>query len=145
MQESVTRFPMFRFIATAAMLLAGGVAQGGVSARILLGVGDAAETNWDGDVIARGALVAAVEPWRFDGGDSMLPGNRWKMSTHPVRVFSAFGRCCSGAAPGGSQRCGGAAFRRDRRQRSGSAHAPREFHISPKRNTLRNAKNLPSG
>ena len=29
----------------------------------------------------------AVEAWRFDGDDAMLPGNRWKMSTHLMRRF----------------------------------------------------------
>jgi hypothetical protein len=63
-------------------------AQGAVGVRILLGVGEQAETKWDGDVSATGATVAAVEPWRFDGGDTMLPGNGWRMSTHRVRRFA---------------------------------------------------------
>jgi hypothetical protein len=52
-----------------------------------MGVGDQEETNWSGGVTARGAAIAGVEPWRFDAGDSMLPGNHWRMTTHRTRVF----------------------------------------------------------
>lgn len=55
--------------------------------RVLLGVGDTAETNWDGGVSAQGARIVAVEPWRFDDKDAMLPGNRWTMTTHRIRLF----------------------------------------------------------
>jgi hypothetical protein len=63
------------------------LAQGAVGVRILLGVGDQSETKWDGEVSATGATVSAVEPWRFDRGDAMLPGNAWRLSTHRVRRF----------------------------------------------------------
>src|SRR5260370_1748234 len=72
------------------------LAPGAVGVRILLGVGSETETSWDGEVTATGATIAAVEPWRFDQGDRMLPGNAWKMSTHRVRRFA-------GAAAAGTQ------------------------------------------
>jgi len=67
------------------------VAQGATGVRILLGTGDQAATNWDGGVTANGANIVAVEPWRFDTGDAMQPGNSWKMSTHEARRFAAAG------------------------------------------------------
>ncbi|HWZ34178.1 MAG TPA: hypothetical protein VNX18_22725 [Bryobacteraceae bacterium] len=67
------------------------VADGATGVRILLGTGDQAATNWDGGVTANGANIVAVEPWRFDTGDAMQPGNSWKMSTHEARRFAAAG------------------------------------------------------
>ena len=64
------------------------LAQGAVGVRILLGVGDQTETKWDGEASATGATLSAVEPWRFDRGDAMLPGNAWRISTHRVRRFA---------------------------------------------------------
>jgi hypothetical protein len=58
-----------------------------VAVRVLLGVGDQEETDWSGGVAVRGALIAAIEPWRFDTDDAMQPGNRWKMKSHRIRVF----------------------------------------------------------
>src|SRR6266849_5550427 len=78
---------MIRSILTVILLLEAAPAVAAVAVRILLGVGDAAETNWNGGVTVRGARITAVEPWRFDGDDAMLPGNRWKMSTHLMRRF----------------------------------------------------------
>ncbi|MBI3693274.1 MAG: hypothetical protein HY238_00325, partial [Acidobacteria bacterium] len=78
---------MSRFILLAVLLCGAAPAGAAVGVRILLGVGDTAATNWDGGVTARGARIVSVEPWRFDGDDAMLPGNRWKMSTHQVRLF----------------------------------------------------------
>src|SRR5260370_23487028 len=72
------------------------LAPGAVGVRILLGVGSETETSWGGEVNATGATIAAVEPWGFDQGDRMLPGNAWKMSTHRVRRFD-------GAAAEGTQ------------------------------------------
>jgi hypothetical protein len=63
--------------------------QAAVAVRVLLGVGDQAETDWSGGLAAQGAAIAAVEPWRFDGGDVMLPGNRWKMTSRRIRLFGA--------------------------------------------------------
>jgi len=63
--------------------------QSAVGVRILLGVGETKEAAWDGNVTASGATITAVEPWRFDRGDSLLPSNAWKMSTHQVRRFAA--------------------------------------------------------
>jgi len=67
------------------------LANGATGVRILLGTGDQTETKWDGSITARGATITAVEPWRFDSGDSMEPGNAWKMSTHEPRRFAAAG------------------------------------------------------
>ncbi len=77
---------MIRFILPLILLLAA-PASAATAVRILLGVAESAETNWNGGVTARGARITAVEPWRFDGDDAMLPGNRWKMSTHLMRRF----------------------------------------------------------
>jgi len=70
-----------------AFILMFGAAPASVAVRILLGVGDRAETNWDGGVTVRGARISAVEPWRFDRDDAMLPGNRWKINRHVTRRF----------------------------------------------------------
>lgn len=91
---------MFRLtFAAAGILLAAGIAQGGVSARIILGVGDRTSVVWDGDVTVRGARVVTVEPWRFDETDAILPGNRWKLSSHPVRVFTSSAANAPNARP----------------------------------------------
>src|SRR5205823_3183175 len=70
-----------------------------VAVRVLLGVGDQEETDWSGGVTARGASIAAVEPWRFDTADAMQPGNRWKMKSRRIRVFGAAAPPASGPAP----------------------------------------------
>jgi hypothetical protein len=61
-------------------------AQTPVSIRVLLGATDRESASWDGGVRAQGASIASIEPWRFEGTDS-LNGNRWRMSTHAVRRF----------------------------------------------------------
>ncbi|MEO7648880.1 MAG: hypothetical protein ABIZ80_00295, partial [Bryobacteraceae bacterium] len=76
---------MIRSILTLALLVQ--AAPAAVAVRILLGVGDQEAANWSGGVTARGASITGMEPWRFDGDDAMQPGNRWKMSTHQIRVF----------------------------------------------------------
>ena len=91
-----------RLILAFILMFGAAPASAAVAVRILLGVGDRAETNWDGGVAVRGARISAVEPWRFDRDDAMLPGNRWKINTHltsrfgtaanpAVRTFSANG------------------------------------------------------
>ena len=72
---------------TIAVLLLTEPASAAVAVRVLLGVGDQEETNWSGGVTARRATITAVEPWRFDTGDALLPNNRWKITTHRIRVF----------------------------------------------------------
>jgi hypothetical protein len=62
-------------------------ARAAVSVRLQLGVGDTAATRWDGDVTARGARIAALEPWRFEDGDAISAGNHWKASTRRIRIF----------------------------------------------------------
>jgi len=62
-------------------------AQDPADVRVLLGLTDAAETKWDGSASARGAKITAIDPWRFDGSDAVLPNNAWRVSTHPIRLF----------------------------------------------------------
>src|SRR5215472_2010506 len=78
-----------RLILTTMLLLVAVSAHAAVAVRILLGVGDKAPTDWSGGVSARGARIAAVEPWRFDDDDAMQPGNQWKITTHVTRRFGA--------------------------------------------------------
>ncbi len=62
-------------------------AQAPVSIRVLLGVTDTESTSWDGGVRAQGASIVSIEPWRFEGNDS-IDGGRWRISTHQVRRFA---------------------------------------------------------
>jgi hypothetical protein len=78
---------MTRWILAVALLAGAAPGSAAVAVRVLLGVGDQEVTNWSGGVTAQGAKIAAVEPWRFDADDAMLPGNRWKMSTRRIRLF----------------------------------------------------------
>ena len=64
--------------------------------RVILGLGDTNPTRWDGSASARGATIASIEPWRFDGNDALAGSSGWKMSTHPIRLFGG-GR--QGACP----------------------------------------------
>ncbi|HUE22660.1 MAG TPA: hypothetical protein VMQ86_13330, partial [Bryobacteraceae bacterium] len=68
------------------MSCASAQAQDRVGVRILLGVTDKDSVRWDGSLAVRGAQVAALEPWRFDAGDS-ISGSGWKLSTHPAQLF----------------------------------------------------------
>jgi hypothetical protein len=77
------------WILAVALLAVAVPSQAAVAVRVLLGVGDQAETDWSGGIAAQGAALAAVEPWRFDGSDAMLPGNRWKMTSRRIRLFGA--------------------------------------------------------
>src|SRR6478752_2696581 len=80
---------MIRLILGVALLAQTVPARAAVAVRVLLGVGDQEDTDWSGGVTARGATIAAVEPWRFDTGDAMQPGNRWKMKSRRIRAFGA--------------------------------------------------------
>src|SRR6266498_1074529 len=64
-------------------------ASGASGVRLLLGVTDRESTKWDGSVTARGARITALEPWRFDGEDSLGAGNTWHLSTHLIRLLGA--------------------------------------------------------
>jgi hypothetical protein len=55
--------------------------------RVILGLGDTEPVRWDGSATARGARIASLEPWRFDGADALNGASSWKMSTHPIRLF----------------------------------------------------------
>src|SRR5258706_14838540 len=82
-----------------AFLAGAGLSHAAVAVRVLLGVGDQAETDWSGGITAQGATIAALEPWRFDTGDAMLPGNRWTMKTRRIRLFGAAATPPAAAAP----------------------------------------------
>ena len=74
-----------RFLA--AFVFALGIhAQDRISLRILFGTQDTTSTVWDGSITADGASVMALEPWRFEGTDS-ISGTAWRASTHPIRLF----------------------------------------------------------
>ena len=62
---------MIRCLLTLVLLVQ--AAPAAVAVRILPGVGDTEATNWPDGVAARGASIAALEPWRFDGDDAMQP------------------------------------------------------------------------
>jgi hypothetical protein len=72
----------------ALLLASASISSAQTGVRILLGMTDKQPTKWDGSVRARGTEVRSIEPWRFDGGDS-LQGSGWKLSTHPARLFNA--------------------------------------------------------
>jgi hypothetical protein len=52
----------------------------GTSYLIILGVGDTADTAWDGSLTVTGATVEIIRGWRFAGTDA-ITGNTWKLST----------------------------------------------------------------
>ena len=64
----------------------------GTGVRILFGVGDTQASKWNGGVTAQGAQIASIDPWRFEGEDAVLPGNRWQLQLHTVRLFGGGGQ-----------------------------------------------------
>src|ERR1700687_606034 len=54
-----------------------------LSVRVLLGTTDTQSVKWDGSLQAEGASILSLEPWRFEGADS-ISGATWQVSTHPV-------------------------------------------------------------
>jgi len=64
----------------------------GTGVRILFGVGDSQPSRWNGSVTAQGAQVTSIEPWRFEGEDAVLPGNRWQLQLHAIRLFGGGGQ-----------------------------------------------------
>src|SRR5689334_15194373 len=50
---------------------------------VILGVGDRAETNWDGSITASGATILGIQGWRFSATDTILGTSGWKLSTRP--------------------------------------------------------------
>jgi hypothetical protein len=48
---------------------------------VILGVGDAAATNWDGSITVTGANINILRGWRFSGTDAISGTSSWKMST----------------------------------------------------------------
>ena len=57
-----------------------------VGVRILLGVTDTQSKTWDGSLTVRGGRLEKLEPWRFEGQDS-IAGSEWKMTTHSAELF----------------------------------------------------------
>jgi hypothetical protein len=47
---------------------------------VILGVGETAETVWDGSITAAGATILSLQGWRFSGADSISGTTSWKMS-----------------------------------------------------------------
>ncbi len=60
-----------------------------VSFRILLGVGDAEPTVWDGTVKVSGGQVTAIQGWRFAQKDSSDYKTSWKASTRHLPASPA--------------------------------------------------------
>ena len=58
-----------------------------VAVRILLGVGDQKQVDYSGEISSRNGRITALEPWRFDGDDKILGADRWRISTHQIRLF----------------------------------------------------------
>ena len=52
-----------------------------VTFRVLLGVGDAEPTNWNGSVTATGAEIDSIRGWRFQGPDSTDYKSSWRLAT----------------------------------------------------------------
>lgn len=48
---------------------------------VILGIGDKADTSWDGSITATGATILSLQGWRFAGTDSISGTTGWKMNT----------------------------------------------------------------
>ena len=57
-----------------------------VGVRVIFGLTDRNEVKWDGSATARSGHISSIEPWRFEGTDSVR-GTSWTASTHIVRLF----------------------------------------------------------
>ncbi len=79
--------PFTRPLLAFALIASPALAQAPASVRILLGVTDTVSTPWDGSVEVQGGAAPTLEPWRFEGADS-ISGTAWKVSTHQVKLFS---------------------------------------------------------
>jgi hypothetical protein len=64
--------------------------QAAVGVRVIFGLADRVETKWDGSATARAGHIASIEPWRFEGTDTVT-GTSWTASTHIVRLFGGRG------------------------------------------------------
>ncbi|HYW47381.1 MAG TPA: hypothetical protein VE959_31220 [Bryobacteraceae bacterium] len=53
---------------------------------LILGIGEKADTNWDGSITATGGAIQSLTGWRFKGTDSIMGTSSWKML---VRMTSA--------------------------------------------------------
>jgi hypothetical protein len=79
----------FAFILAILLVLSGSArAQTPAAFRILLGVTDTSVTRWDGSLKVTQAGQYSLEPWRFEGADS-INGELFHFSTHPGHFFGA--------------------------------------------------------
>src|ERR1039457_1867887 len=53
---------------------------------LLVGIGERADTNWDGSITATGGTILSLKGWRFTGTDSIAGTSSWKMA---VRMTSS--------------------------------------------------------
>src|SRR5579864_1932313 len=78
---------------TAAFILLAGFclhAQNAIGVRVAFGLTDTTDTRWDGSAAVRAGHIAEIEPWRFEGSDT-IRGDSWTASTHGVRLFGGGG------------------------------------------------------
>ena len=61
-------------------------ASAAIGVRVIFGLTDRNEVKWDGSAIVRSGHISSIEPWRFEGTDS-VQGTSWTASTHIVRLF----------------------------------------------------------
>ena len=47
---------------------------------VILGIGDKADTNWDGSITATGGSILSLDGWRFNSADSISGTSSWKLS-----------------------------------------------------------------
>jgi len=48
---------------------------------VILGIGDQADTTWDGSITAAGATILSLTGWRASGTDSITETSSWKLAT----------------------------------------------------------------
>ncbi len=80
------RFGSLVVFSLLSMGLASAQSRSETGVRILLGVTDTQSKTWDGSLSVRGGRLEKLEPWRFDGQDS-ISGSGWKISTHAAELF----------------------------------------------------------
>ena len=60
----------------------------GQSYLVILGVGDMADTNWDGSITVAGANIQILRGWRFAGTDAISGTTSWKMMTRATPALT---------------------------------------------------------
>ena len=51
---------------------------------VILGIGDRADTSWDGSITATGTTILSLQGWRFAGTDAISGTTSWKINTRPT-------------------------------------------------------------